>query len=438
MIKSNYFIFFVSVLLIGCVSGSQAHYFTQKLDHYNPLDSRTFQQKYYVFDDNYKPGGPLFFVINGEDPLDVFWETYGLPMELSANHSALVVSIEHRYYGDSVPFGFPLNPDNLAYLNAQQALSDLVTFREHVFTKYSLGKETKVFGFGCSYSGALSAWFRTKFPHLIDGVFSGSSPVEAVLNYTSFNTLVENVLEGSCGDSVVTAVQQAETMLATENGRAEIQRMFNICSPIDTDWKVQLFKWQVRYQNQLVVQYQNPPNWPLTNFCNSLEKASDKLETYGELLGWWHGACLELSVEALFPPDGSCTWYWQKASEFAYYKPTPVGSKMMFQSIDLDFYDKLVQKIFGKKITPQVQETNRYFGGKNVDWNGIIFVNSVVEPWSLLSITDKSLNSDKVQVVTYDDAGHCAPYHYYGSQMPEGVLNARKKIDEYIYKIVNQ
>lgn len=44
--------------------------------------------------------------------------------------------------------------------------------------------------FGISYSGALSAWFRLKFPHLTCGSLSSSGVVLAVHNFTEFDQQV--------------------------------------------------------------------------------------------------------------------------------------------------------------------------------------------------------------------------------------------------------
>lgn len=60
-----------------CVTVSEAtetkEFFSQKLDHFNNLDGRRFQQKFYVLDDYYveqSPPSPIFLYINGEcEPL---------------------------------------------------------------------------------------------------------------------------------------------------------------------------------------------------------------------------------------------------------------------------------------------------------------------------------------------------------------------------------
>lgn len=41
-------------------------YYTQTLDHFDVTDSRTWQQRYWVNDTFYKPGGNVFLYVEGE------------------------------------------------------------------------------------------------------------------------------------------------------------------------------------------------------------------------------------------------------------------------------------------------------------------------------------------------------------------------------------
>lgn len=55
------------------------------------------------------------------------------------------------------------------------------------------------FVFGVSYAGALSAWFRLKFPHLTCGSLASSAVVLAVYNFTEFDKQVNAKFSvGSC------------------------------------------------------------------------------------------------------------------------------------------------------------------------------------------------------------------------------------------------
>jgi pimeloyl-ACP methyl ester carboxylesterase len=89
-----------------------------------------------------------------------------------------------------------LTTDNLTYLSSKQALFDLAVFRnyyqESVNEKYNrTGTDNPWIVFGVSYPGALSAWFRLKFPHLVDGSLASSGVVLAVYNYTAFDEQVQ-------------------------------------------------------------------------------------------------------------------------------------------------------------------------------------------------------------------------------------------------------
>jgi len=53
--------------------------------------------------------------------------------------------------------------------------------------------ENPWFIFGGSYAGALSAWFRLKFPHLTCGSLASSAVVLAVYNFTEFDQQVKKI-----------------------------------------------------------------------------------------------------------------------------------------------------------------------------------------------------------------------------------------------------
>ena len=62
-----------------------------------------------------------------------------------------------------------MSDDSLQYLNSEQALADLAEFRNAMVSKFQLDNKNKWVMFGGSYPGALSAWFRLKYPHLTIG-----------------------------------------------------------------------------------------------------------------------------------------------------------------------------------------------------------------------------------------------------------------------------
>lgn len=90
--------------------------------------------------------------------------------DIAPTFGALIVFAEHRYYGESLPFGKDSfsNPENRGYLTSQQALADYVDLIGFLRSNSSM-KDSPVITFGGSYGGMLSAWIRMKYPHVVQG-----------------------------------------------------------------------------------------------------------------------------------------------------------------------------------------------------------------------------------------------------------------------------
>ena len=103
--------------------------------------------------------------------------------ELAQAHGALLFSIEHRYYGDSIPTASFSTP-NLRWLGTEQALADAAAFVQAMNAKHGLTGPW--ISFGGSYSGELSAWVRIKYPHLVFAAVASSAPVTANVDYDGY------------------------------------------------------------------------------------------------------------------------------------------------------------------------------------------------------------------------------------------------------------
>ena len=65
------------IFILSTKSPSDELWYTQQLDHFNPADARTWQQRYFVNDAHWKKNGPVFIQIGGEGPADPIWMTEG-------------------------------------------------------------------------------------------------------------------------------------------------------------------------------------------------------------------------------------------------------------------------------------------------------------------------------------------------------------------------
>ncbi|KAG9470767.1 hypothetical protein GDO78_016801 [Eleutherodactylus coqui] len=194
--------------------------------------------RYWINEEFWKrPDGPVFLLIGGEGAESEFSVLAGEHVELAQKHQALLVALEHRYYGASI------NQDGLTleamrFLSSQQALADLASFHLFVSQKYNLTQKNPWISFGGSYPGSLSAWFRLKFPHLVYAAVASSAPVRAELDFTDYNKVVaqslsDPVIGGSsqCLDRVRKSFQEVDSILHAGNV-SKLERDFSSCSPL--------------------------------------------------------------------------------------------------------------------------------------------------------------------------------------------------------------
>jgi len=69
-------------------------------------------------------------------------------------------------------------------LNSEQALRDLAYFQQEIIRskKFSVGNNPWI-PVGGSYPGALSAWYRYKYPHLTIGSIASSAVILAIEDF---------------------------------------------------------------------------------------------------------------------------------------------------------------------------------------------------------------------------------------------------------------
>ncbi|KIY97736.1 hypothetical protein MNEG_10224 [Monoraphidium neglectum] len=156
------------------------HWRDARLDHFSwsapeVPGAATFKQRYYTCDKHWRRDGPIWFYAGNEADVLLYLNHTGLMFENARDFGALLVFAEHRYYGRSKPFGADTRK-HMGWLTAEQAMADYAELLTEIKADLD-APDAPVIVFGGSYGGMLAAWFRMKYPHIVDGAIAASAPI---------------------------------------------------------------------------------------------------------------------------------------------------------------------------------------------------------------------------------------------------------------------
>ncbi|KAF5822721.1 putative lysosomal Pro-Xaa carboxypeptidase [Helianthus annuus] len=400
----------------------EVYNYTQTLDHFNfKSESYTTFQQRYVLNRKYWGGTaksfPIFVYTGAESSIMGDVEYSGFEMTLASQFKGLLVYIEHRYYGTSMPFGSYeeayKNANTLGFFTSEQALADYAQITLHVKSNLS-AEDCPVIAIGGSYGGMLASWFRLKYPHIVYGALASSAPILYFLGLTPENGYAVvvskdfNSTSTSCYNTIRESWFEIDRVAAQSNGLSTLSQTFNTCLPLNTsqDLKDNLESWY-----KFVAQYDNPRANYLPTFCNATNRAGantyvlDKIMAgFSALLG---KECIYISDLGLQKYHG---WHWQKCTEMV----MPMGNgenDTVFQAdpFDLAEYTKECKQVFG--VTPRPYWIPIQFGGYGIKTvlenfaSNIIFSNGLRDPYSSGGVMQNI--SDSVVAIYTEEGHHC-------------------------------
>lgn len=148
--------------------------FQQAIDHTDPT-AGVFAQRYWV-DTEYAQGAnaPVIYHICGEGDAEQGYFLNDNAIAWAQTLGANLVYLEHRYYGQSLPFP-DLSTEHLKYLTLDNVIEDLADFEKWIASQP--GFSGPWISVGGSYSGTLSAIYRQKHPELVVGALASSAPM---------------------------------------------------------------------------------------------------------------------------------------------------------------------------------------------------------------------------------------------------------------------
>ncbi|KAL6523444.1 hypothetical protein OROGR_017047 [Orobanche gracilis] len=365
----------------------KTHYFPQNLDHFTfqPNSYKIFYQKYLINSKFWHRGAPIFVYTGNEGDIDWFAANTGFLIDIAPKFHALLVFIEHRFYGESMPFGKHSykSAETLGYLNSQQALADFAVLIRSL--KHNLSSEASpVVVFGGSYGGTaclvllvLAAWFRLKYPHVAIGALVSSAPIlqfDAVVPWSSFYDAVsKDFKDVSLNCYHVIKGSWAELEAISKKGLPELSRDFRACKKLGSiysarDWLWDAFVYTAMMNYPTESNFMKPlPAYPVKEIIDKSSSEATKLSRVFAAASLYYNhsqaeKCFEIENET--DDHGLHGWNWQACTEMV--MPMTVSNKSMFPPSPFSYKDFAddCKKNYG--ATPREHWITTEFGGTSV------------------------------------------------------------------------
>ncbi|XP_057830209.2 uncharacterized protein LOC131041212 [Cryptomeria japonica] len=428
------------------------NYFTQTLDHFSftPQSYVTFQQKYLINSKHWggaSSNSPIFVYTGNEGYIEWFTQNTGFMFDIAPQFKALLVFIEHRYYGESMPFGSKdvaySNDSTLGYLSSTQALADYAILITDLKKNLS-AEDSPVVVFGGSYGGMLAAWFRLKYPHIAIGALASSAPILAfddIVPSDGYYNIVSNDFRNeseNCFNVIKKSWKILSEMSSTSSNRRSLKESLKLCQDSDVDsvegWLSDAYFEAAETDYPTPANFiQNLPAYPVKQMCKAIDNPSSGNNILSQLYGAaniYYNYTGNLSCFDLRPsdPHGEGGWSFQTSTEMM--MPMTIDPvKSMFPGSD---YMESIQDFTYLNFTWAISDwIPTEFGGHNIKrvlkrfGSNIIFFNGLRDPWSNGGVLE-DINKSIVAIIAKEGAHH-VDLRFATEEDPKWLVHVRKK-----------
>ncbi|KAM7200402.1 Serine carboxypeptidase S28 domain containing protein [Naviculisporaceae sp. PSN 640] len=241
---------------LGALAGIPEYTLKMPVDHFrNSTDGPTYDHRYWVNDKFYNPKdptAPIIFVDFAQKTVTsnrVALEMGALPntewrsaaVRLAEDMGGMIVGMEHRYYGKSLPakleHGVPVDGmEAYKYLTLGQSLNDVVYFAKNHFPQAKLNHSQHVqnlspeesrrerhpdsrpwIWIGGGYAGFRGAAMRHAYPDVIQAVWASSAPVRFEPHATALDFVMYRALSYSCAEDISAAMKHLDQILTSSS-----------------------------------------------------------------------------------------------------------------------------------------------------------------------------------------------------------------------------
>uniref|UniRef100_A0A8D1E7N8 Lysosomal Pro-X carboxypeptidase n=1 Tax=Sus scrofa TaxID=9823 RepID=A0A8D1E7N8_PIG len=408
------------------------HYIQQKVDHFGFNTDKTFKQRYLIADTHWrKDGGSILFYTGNEGDIIWFCNNTGFMWDVAEELKAMLVFAEHRYYGESLPFGAHSFKDSrhLNFLTSEQALADFAELIRHLKRKIPGTENQPVIALGGSYGGMLAAWFRMKYPHMVVGALASSAPIWHFENLVPCGIFMKTVTKDfresgpNCSETIRRSWDAINRLARKGTGLHWLSEALHLCTPLTNSQDVQRLKdWiSETWVNLAMVDYpyesdflQPLPAWPIKVVCQYLKNpnVSDSLlvQNIFQALNVYYNysgqaRCLNIS-ETATSSLGALGWSYQACTEMVMpFCSNGIDDMFEPNSWDLKEFSDDCFRQWG--VRPRPYWITTVYGGKNISSHtNIIFSNGHFQPWQHWIVSKKCISESHSTILFPKGAHH--------------------------------
>ncbi|RMJ24301.1 serine peptidase, family S28 [Aspergillus sp. HF37] len=378
---------------------TKAEYTTILIDHWNSSVG-TYQNWYWVDDQHYRPGGPVFVYDGGERNAELFVHSQfgnssSILQQMLREFHGIGIIWEHRYYGESLPYpvSHDTPPEHLKYHTTKQALADIMI--------------------GGSYAGIRAAFTRNDYPETIYAAYASSAPVHAQVDMGVYYDQVYRgmIANGyaNCVKYIQAALEYIDGQLASNETAAKIKQLFfgvGAETNSNGDFTVALAVFTISAAiSRLVPKLTARPaptvwrrlmekslsqsdfaSWPIftplvnLNFGTNCKGLNETIPTSCEL------------GRSIATPD-AISWAWQYCTECGFFQVDNAGPRSLlsrYQSVE--YYQGVCNQHFAHAARsdllpphPQAEALNEATRGWTIRPSNVYWTGGEFDPWRPMS-----------------------------------------------------
>ncbi|XP_057535646.1 uncharacterized protein LOC130813785 [Amaranthus tricolor] len=425
-------------------------YYDQTLDHFNyqPQSYTKFKQKYLLYSKHWggsKTNSPILAYLGDEEPLSNNEVDHLILPDYAKKLKALVVVMEHRFYGESKPFGISSmdeivkNASVRGYFNSAQALADfaeLITYLRETLSAH----HSPVIVLGGSYGGMLASWFRLKYPHIALGALASSAPVLYFDNiikpedgYYAVVTKDFKETSESCYKTIKRSWDKINKIGSLPKGPLYLSKKFNTCAELnETNELTKLLE----NMYDVVAQYGNLVI-NTSKICKAIDEGSKGKDIisriYAGALAYFNGTikCLDTQFFNKQYPETNVGYAWQRCSEMVMPIAISTSKMSMFPSYTFDLQQFSLHCKETYNVIPRPHWITTYYGGHDIKLtlkrfgSNIIFSNGLTDPYSSAGVL-QNLSENIIAVYT-KQGSHCMDILAAKEDDPDWLINQRER-----------